>query len=214
MDRKVILGSASPRRRELLAQIGMEFEVRVSDKEEIYHSEIPEEIVKELALMKAENVMADMTVEQVLKKPATEKTEETEDRQTFLKSTVIIGADTVVVLDDKILGKPKDEEDAFRMIQSLQGRGHEVYTGVAVIEFDSEGKRSTVNHAVGTKVYVNAMTEEEIHAYIATGEPMDKAGAYGIQGRFAPFIDRIEGDYYNVVGLPVSYVYQVLYKRS
>lgn len=214
MDRKVILGSASPRRRELLAQIGVEFEVRVSDKEEIYHSEIPEEIVKELALMKAENVMADMTVEQVLKKPATEKTEETEDRQTFLKSTVIIGADTVVVLDDKILGKPKDEEDAFRMIQSLQGRGHEVYTGVAVIEFDSEGKRSTVNHAVGTKVYVNAMTEEEIHAYIATGEPMDKAGAYGIQGRFAPFIDRIEGDYYNVVGLPVSYVYQVLFKRS
>ncbi|HJB00296.1 MAG TPA: septum formation protein Maf [Candidatus Mediterraneibacter merdavium] len=214
MDRKVILGSASPRRRELLAQIGVEFEVRVSDKEEIYHSEIPEEIVKELALMKAENVMADMTVEQVLKKPATEKTEETEDRQTFLKSTVIIGADTVVVLDDKILGKPKDEEDAFRMIQSLQGRGHEVYTGVAVIEFDSEGKRSTVNHAVGTKVYVNAMTEEEIHAYIATGEPVDKAGAYGIQGRFAPFIDRIEGDYYNVVGLPVSYVYQVLFKRS
>ena len=214
MDRKLILGSASPRRRELLAQIGVEFEVRVSDKEEIYHSEIPEEIVKELALMKAENVMADMTVEQVLKKPATEKTEETEDRQTFLKSTVIIGADTVVVLDDKILGKPKDEEDAFRMIQSLQGRGHEVYTGVAVIEFDSEGKRSTVNHAVGTKVYVNAMTEEEIHAYIATGEPVDKAGAYGIQGRFAPFIDRIEGDYYNVVGLPVSYVYQVLFKRS
>ena len=214
MDRKVILGSASPRRRELLAQIGVEFEVRVSDKEEIYHSEIPEEIVKELALMKAENVMADMTVEQVLKKPATEKTEETEDRQTFLKSTVIIGADTVVVLDDKILGKPKDEEDAFRMIQSLQGRRHEVYTGVAVIEFDSEGKRSTVNHAVGTKVYVNAMTEEEIHAYIATGEPVDKAGAYGIQGRFAPFIDRIEGDYYNVVGLPVSYVYQVLFKRS
>ena len=214
MDRKVILGSASPRRRELLAQIGVEFEVRVSDKEEIYHSEIPEEIVKELALMKAENVMADMTVEQVLKKPATEKTEETEDRQTFLKSTVIIGADTVVVLDDKILGKPKDEEDAFRMIQSLQGRGHEVYTGVAVIEFDSEGKRSTVNHAVGTKVYVNAMTEEEIHAYIATGEPVDKAGAYGIQGRFAPFIDRIEGDYYNVVGLPVSYVYQVLFKKK
>ena len=214
MDRKVILGSASPRRRELLAQIGMEFEVRVSGKEEIYHSEMPEEIVRELALMKAENVMADMTVEQVLKKPATEKTEETEDRQTFLKSTVIIGADTVVVLDDKILGKPKDEEDAFRMIQSLQGRGHEVYTGVAVIEFDSEGKRSTVNHAVGTKVYVNAMTEEEIHAYIATGEPVDKAGAYGIQGRFAPFIDRIEGDYYNVVGLPVSYVYQVLFKRS
>lgn len=196
MNRKIILGSASPRRKELLAQIGVEFEVRVSDKEEIYHSETPEEIVKELALMKAENVLSDMQDEHVL------------------KSTVIIGADTVVVLDNKILGKPKDEEDAFLMIQSLQGRAHEVYTGVAVIEFDREGKRSTVNHAVGTKVYVNAMTEEEIRAYIATGEPMDKAGAYGIQGRFAPFIERIDGDYYNVVGLPVSYVYQVLFKRS
>lgn len=196
MNRKIILGSASPRRKELLAQIGVEFEVRVSDKEEIYHSETPEEIVKELALMKAENVLADMTEKQEL------------------KSTVIIGADTVVVLDDKILGKPKDEEDAFFMIQSLQGRAHEVYTGVAVIEFDSEGNRNTVNHAVGTKVYVNAMTEDEIQAYIATGEPMDKAGAYGIQGRFAPFIDRIDGDYYNVVGLPMSYVYQVLFKRS
>ena len=120
----------------------------------------------------------------------------------------------MVVLDDKILGKPKDEEDAFFMIQSLQGRAHEVYTGVAVIEFDSEGNRNTVNHAVGTKVYVNAMTEDEIQAYIATGEPMDKAGAYGIQGRFAPFIDRIDGDYYNVVGLPMSYVYQVLFKKK
>ena len=196
MDRKIILGSASPRRRELLAQIGVEFEVKVSDKEEIYHSETPEEIVRELALMKAENVLADMTEKEAL------------------KSTIIIGADTVVVLDNKILGKPKDEADALRMIQSLQGRAHEVYTGVAVIEFDRGGRRSTVNHAVETKVYVNAMTEEEIHAYIATGEPMDKAGAYGIQGRFAPFINRIEGDYYNVVGLPVSYVYQVLFKRS
>ena len=108
MNRKIILGSASPRRKELLAQIGVEFEVRVSDKEEIYHSETPEEIVKELALMKAENVLADMTEKQEL------------------KSTVIIGADTVVVLEDKILGKPKDEEDAFFMIQSLQGRSHEV----------------------------------------------------------------------------------------
>lgn len=196
MNRKIILGSASPRRKELLAQIGVEFEVRVSDKEEIYHSETPEEIVKELALMKAENVLSDMQDEHVL------------------KSTVIIGADTVVVLDNKILGKPKDEEDAFFMIQSLQGRAHEVYTGVAVIEFDSEGNRNTVNHAVGTKVYVNAMTEDEIQAYIATGEPMDKAGAYGIQGRFAPFIDRIDGDYYNVVGLPMSYVYQVLFKKK
>ncbi len=209
MDRKIILGSASPRRRELLAQMGVKFEVRVSDKEEIYYSETPEVIVKELALMKAENVLSDLLEEQVSGK---RMSGETGDGDALLKDTVILGADTVVVLDDKILGKPKDEEDAFRMIQSLQGREHEVYTGVAVIEFDSQGNRSTVSHAVGTKVCVHEMTGAEIQAYIATGEPMDKAGAYGIQGRFAPFIERIEGDFYNVVGLPVSYVYQMLFK--
>lgn len=201
MSRRIILGSASPRRRELLSQIGVEFEVRVSDKEERYQSEAPEEIVKELALMKAENVLSDLCAEQ-------------DEKNVPPRDTIVLGADTVVVLDDRILGKPKDKEDAFRMIQSLQGRTHQVYTGVAVIEFDSEGKRHTVNHAVETKVCVHEMTEEEIRDYIATGEPLDKAGAYGIQGRFAPFIDRIDGDYYNVVGLPVSYVYRVLFKAG
>lgn len=185
----IILGSASPRRRELLAQIGVDFTVRVSGKEEIYHSTVPEEIVKELALMKAENVAEELRAD---------------------RDMIVLGADTIVVLDDAILGKPKDEEEAFRMIHSLQGRTHEVYTGVAVLDFDKDGKKSVVNHAVGTKVFVHAMSDEEIRGYIATGEPMDKAGGYGIQGRFAPYIDRIEGDYYNVVGLPVSYVYQVL----
>ena len=185
----IILGSASPRRRELLAQIGADFTVRVSGKEEIYHSTVPEEIVKELALMKAENVAEELRAD---------------------RDMIVLGADTIVVLDDAILGKPKDEEEAFRMIHSLQGRTHEVYTGVAVLDFDKDGKKSVVNHAVGTKVFVHAMSDEEIRGYIATGEPMDKAGGYGIQGRFAPYIDRIEGDYYNVVGLPVSYVYQVL----
>ena len=131
-----------------------------------------------------------------------------------MKDTVVLGADTVVVFDGSILGKPSDEEDAFRMLFSLQGRTHEVYTGVAVLELDSEGNRRTVNHAVGTKVYVCGMTEREIREYIATGEPMDKAGAYGIQGAFAKFIDRIDGDYYNVVGLPVSYVYQALFREE
>ena len=185
----IILGSASPRRRELLAQIGVDFTVRVSRKEEIYHSTVPEEIVKELALMKAENVAEELRAD---------------------RDMIVLGADTIVVLDDAILGKPKDAEEAFRMIHSLQGRTHEVYTGVAVLDFDKDGKKSVVNHAVGTKVFVHAMSDEEIRGYIATGEPMDKAGGYGIQGRFAPYIDRIEGDYYNVVGLPVSYVYQVL----
>ena len=192
--KKIILGSASPRRRELLSQIGVSFEVRTSGREEIYHSAIPEEIVRELALMKAENVAGDLTDEQ----------------NEAPKDTIVIGADTIVVLDGKILGKPVDEKDAADMIGALQGRSHEVYTGVAILDYDAQGEKNVSVHAVGTKVYVNPMDEAEISAYIDTGEPMDKAGAYGIQGRFAAYIDRIEGDYYNVVGLPVSYVYKAL----
>ena len=192
--KKIILGSASPRRRELLSQIGVSFEVRTSGREEVYHSTVPEEIVRELAIMKAENVAEDLADEQG-------RTPE---------DTIVIGADTIVVLDGKILGKPKDEKDAADMIGALQGRSHEVYTGVAILDYDARGEKNVSVRAVGTKVYVNPMDEAEISAYIDTGEPMDKAGAYGIQGRFAAYIDRIEGDYYNVVGLPVSYVYQAL----
>lgn len=204
MKKKIILASASPRRRELLAQIGAEFEVRVSDKEEIYHSSRPEEIVKELALMKAENVAADLAEE--MRAAGAGNGE--------LRDIVVIGADTVVVLDGQILGKPKDEEDAADMLSRLQGRAHEVYTGTAILDYDEQGHQSVVNQAVRTEVHVHAMEEAEIRRYIATGEPMDKAGAYGIQGRFAAFIDRIEGDYYNVVGLPVSSVYQELKKAG
>lgn len=206
---KIILASASPRRRELLEQIGMEFEVITSDVEEVYTSTEPEEIVKELALLKAFDVA-----------------------QVQEGHCVVIGADTVVVQDGKILGKPKSEEEAFEMLMALQGKDHLVYTGIAMIEciesevptsftteeeleiddFDDEGIEiettfELTNHAIGTRVYVMPMTEEQIREYIATGEPMDKAGAYGIQGRFAAHIEGIEGDYYNVVGLPVSYVY-------
>ena len=144
--------------------------------------------------MKAENVAEDLADEQG-------RTPE---------DTIVIGADTIVVLDGKILGKPKDEKDAADMIRALQGRSHEVYTGVAILDYDAQGEKNVSVHAVGTKVYVNPMDEAEISAYIDTGEPMDKAGAYGIQGCFAAYIDRIEGDYYNVVGLPVSYAYQAL----
>ena len=189
MGTKIILGSASPRRRELLSQIGIGFTVRVSDKEEVYRSEVPEE---------AENVATEIFEEQ--------QAQLVREEADF----VVIGADTVVVLDQKILGKPADEEDAFRMLKSLQGRAHEVYTGVAVL-CCKEGKIQTVrSHAVKTEVYVHEMTEDEIRGYIATGEPSDKAGGYGIQGAFAKYIDRIDGDYYNVVGLPVSFVYQTL----
>ena len=196
-EKTIILGSASPRRRELLAQIGAEFEVRVSNKEEVYHSNVPEEIVKELALMKAENVAEELAEEN----PAG-----------AVKSTVVIGADTIVVQDGKILGKPADEADAVRMLTGLQGRRHDVYTGVAVLDYDENGEKHVYNYPVGTAVYVNEMTEEEIRAYVETKDPLDKAGAYGIQGRFAAHIDRIEGDYYNVVGLPVSTVYRTLRK--
>lgn len=96
------------------------------------------------------------------------------------------------------------------MIRSLQGDTHQVYTGVAVLDFDKNGEKTVINHAVETKVSVNPMSTEEIQKYVESKEPMDKAGAYGIQGRFSAFIEKIEGDYFNVVGLPVSYVYQVL----
>lgn len=219
IEKRIILGSASPRRRELLSQIGVDFEVKVSNKEEIYTSDIPEEIVKELALMKAENVASEMEEEKA-DAAASSGTAGAEAADADgaaggrLRDTVIIGADTIVVLDDKILGKPADEKDAARMLRNLQGRCHEVYTGVAMLDYDSRGEKRTTVHAVGTKVYVNPMTKEEIDSYIAAGEPMDKAGAYGIQGRFAAYIDRIDGDYYNVVGLPVSYVYGELAKAE
>lgn len=186
--KKIILGSGSPRRKELLSQIGVPFEVRVSEKEEIYTQTIPKEIVKELALMKAENVASELQA----------------------KNTIVIGADTVVVHQDQILGKPKDEQDAFRMIQSLQGDVHQVYTGVAILDFDGNGEKTVISHAVETRVSVNPMSKEEIWKYVQSKEPMDKAGAYGIQGKFSAFIEKIEGDYFNVVGLPVSYVYQML----
>ena len=189
MKKRIILGSASPRRRELLAQIGVEFEVLVSDGEEHYTSTEPSEIVQELALAKAENVAVGAD---------------------DLKNVLLIGADTIVALDGEILGKPKSEEDAFRMLKSLQGRGQQVYTGITLLLYDEVGEKSIIRHAERTEVFVHAMEDEEICRYIATGEPMDKAGSYGIQGKFAAYIDRIEGDYYNVVGLPVAYLYQRL----
>lgn len=189
--KKIILASASPRRSELMKQVGFEFEIKVSHKEETYTSEVPDEIVKELSLLKAEDIA-----------------EQTERAQR--KNLVIIGADTVVAAEGKILGKPKSKNDAFAMIESLQGKKHQVYTGTAIIIFNENGDKKIVNHAVKTDVYVNPMTEAEIWDYIEHEKVMDKAGAYGIQGRFAAFIEKIEGDYYNVMGLPVSYIYQVL----
>ena len=186
--KKIILASASPRRRELLAQAGYKFEIQVSRKEETYTSETPDEIVKELALLKAKDIA----------------------EQNDANDTIVIGADTVVAYKGAILGKPKSKEDAFEMIKAFQGDKHQVYTGVAILDYDVDGKERVVNHAVKTDVYVNPMTDEEIWNYIESDNVMDKAGSYGIQSGFAVYIEKIEGDYFNVVGLPISYVYEQL----
>lgn len=204
MEKEIILASASPRRKALLEQIGLQFSVLVSEAEEKWQGNDPAEIVQSLALAKAEAVAGKWNQEKNGKRGKVEKQE---------TGAVIIGADTVVVQDGKILGKPQDEEDAFKMLMSLRGRAHQVFTGVAVLDIEDGQVRKKILHAEKTEVFVHSMSAEEIRRYVASGEPMDKAGAYGIQGRFAAFIDGIQGDYYNVVGLPVAYVYQVLKQK-
>ena len=189
-NKKIILASASPRRHELLAQAGYEFEIQVSHKEETYTSETPDEIVKELALLKAKDIA----------------------EQNDAKNMIVIGADTVVAHKGAILGKPKSTGDAFDMIKGFQGDKHQVYTGIAIIEFNENGNKKVTNEAVKTDVYVNTMSPEEIWAYIERDNVLDKAGSYGIQSGFACHIEKIEGDYFNVVGLPISKIYEVLKK--
>ncbi|MCI5713916.1 MAG: Maf family protein [Lachnospiraceae bacterium] len=183
---KIILASASPRRKELLEQIGVKFMIEPAKGEEKITKNLPGEVVKELALQKAREVAKD---------------EE--------EPVLVIGADTVVAYGDEILGKPKDEKDAYRMLSMLQGKAHAVYTGVALI-VQNPLERKEIVFAEKTKVFVYPMTKDEILSYIATKEPMDKAGSYGIQGKFAAFIEKIEGDYNNVVGLPIAGIYQKL----
>ena len=187
MEYQIILASGSPRRKELLELIGAEFKIITSNKEEVITSTNPEEVVKELSMMKAEDVAESVSG------PA-----------------VILGADTVVAHGGRILGKPKDKEDAFRMIRSFAGEDHDVYTGVCIIKKEADGSVKKISFAEGTKVTVYPMTEVEIERYVASGEPMDKAGAYAIQGLFAPYIKGIEGDYYNIVGFPIAGIYQRL----
>lgn len=187
-NNRIILASASPRRKELMALAGYEFEIKVSKKEEKYTSTSPDEIVKELSLLKAEDIAG----------------------QEEQKNLTVIGADTVVAHKGAILGKPRSKEHAYQMIKSFQGDKHQVYTGVAILKFDEEGKKTVINHAVKTDVYVNAMTDDEIWSYIERDNVLDKAGAYGIQSGFSIHIEKIEGDYFNVVGLPISFIYETL----
>ncbi len=182
----IILASASPRRRELLKFITEDFTVKVSDAEEVTDPALSaEETVKSLAEIKGEAVA-----------------------EGYPDDTVI-SADTIVVLDGKILGKPKNEADAFSMLSSLSGRTHEVFTGVCIIH---GGEKKVF--AERTEVSFYSLSDEEIRAYIATDEPADKAGAYGIQGKGCTLVKAINGDYNNVVGLPVAKLNRILKENS
>ena len=184
----IILASASPRRKELLAQIGIEYEVLPSKIEEVVTSRIPSEIVMELAKQKAEDVAVKENI----------------------PGKIVLGADTIVSKDGEIMGKPKNETEAYAMISKLQNATHQVYTGVCLSYLTEEGE--VISHAFfeETKVNVYPIQKDEILKYIRTGSCMDKAGSYGIQDSFAAYIKGIEGDYNNVVGLPVGRVYQEL----
>lgn len=186
----LILASASPRRQELLRQIGLKFQVVPADVDEQSQGETPVQTVKELARRKAYYV-----TEQVR------------------NDGCILGADTVVVFEGRIMGKPGDREEAVSMLSSLQGNTHSVFTGVCAVK--KQGKEiQEILFAEETKVTIYKMEMWEIETYADTLEPMDKAGAYGIQGIFAKYIQCIQGDYNNVVGLPVSRIYQEILKEE
>lgn len=229
MNKKIILASASPRRRELLTQIGLDFEVVVSETEEKITSTEPAKVVEELSAQKAEAVwekLRSMTAsqgsvtkaERLDEGSGVSRTDEGSEAfepeqtsgETTMTDTLVLGADTVVACDGKILGKPADTEAAAAMLTMLQGRGHEVYTGVTIL-YEENGERKTLTFHEKTIVHFYPMTDAQIREYVATGDPMDKAGSYGIQGFCARYIRGIEGDYNNVVGLPVGRVYQELH---
>ena len=183
--KKIILASASPRRQELIGRLIPDFKVMTDNSpEEVIMGEKPEETVKRLAKQKAENVAGEIT-----------------------DDAVVIAADTMVALDGQVLGKPCDEKEAYNMLKMLSGNMHQVYTGVAVIDTKS-GK--IINEYETTGVKFRTLLDDEIKAYIKSGEPMDKAGAYGIQELGALFIQGIEGDYFNVVGLPLCRLGRIL----
>ena len=198
---QMILASASPRRKELLEQIGAEFVICPAKGEEVITETDPSAVVMELSRQKAEEVAYGGLI----------YNEQHADLATP-QDILVIGADTVVAYENQILGKPKDEEDARRMLTMLSGKTHSVYTGVTFVFIDKEGRTGEHCFFEKTDVCMYPLKEEEIDRYIQSGDPMDKAGSYGIQGRFAIHIKEIRGDYNNVVGLPVARLYQELQK--
>jgi septum formation protein len=230
----LILASSSPRRQELIRSLKLPCEIMASDVDESTASGLsPAQVVEELSLRKARAVFQRLEARS--------------------NPGIVIGSDTIVVLDNHILGKPVDEADAFRMLKSIQGRKHQVYSGVACIDTGSGDEKAgppvtrpfeigepmekagdamylgdtgqyrilsespsgqpkaMIGHTV-TKVTFRPMSDEEIEAYVKTGEPLDKAGSYGVQGLGSVFIERIEGDFYSVMGLPLNLLYQMLLK--
>lgn len=183
-DDDLILASASPRRAELLKQVGIPFRQVVSGVNENLHDpKDPEDHVRELSRRKAEDVARQMS------------------------SGIVLGADTVVVLDGEILGKPADKGEAIQMLLKLSGRDHEVFTGLTLLDVVRDFSVSAVER---TEVTFRELSQEEIEAYVVTGEPLDKAGAYGIQGKGAVLVSGIRGCYYNVVGLPLAKLMELL----
>jgi septum formation protein len=207
---RLVLASASPRRRELLSQIGLEFTVMPSTKEENAKTTEAGALVQELSRQKAVDIWEQLSGGQGQNPDADQEqiSEETQEPNLNGKrqpELLVIGADTVVCCEGKILGKPHSREAAAEMLTALQGRSHEVYTGVTLYS-----QSETVTFFECTQVEFYPMTEVEISEYIDSKEPMDKAGAYGIQGLGARFVKGIRGDYNNVVGLPVGRLYQEL----
>lgn len=204
--KQIILASASPRRKELLEQIGLEFEIIPAKGEEVITKTEPHEVVMELSYQKALEVAGMVS-----------RFSENHDEIMTPQDMLVIGADTVVAARNalgmmEILGKPEDEADAYRMLSMLSGKVHAVYTGVTLVFLDKSGKAGAHTFFEKTNVHMREMTDLEIKRYIATGETSDKAGAYGIQGKCAVYIEKIDGDYNNVVGLPVSAIYAELKK--
>ncbi|MEW6145651.1 MAG: Maf family protein [Thermodesulfobacteriota bacterium] len=187
MTYKIILASSSPRRKELLAALGLEFEVMPPSSHEIASgNETPEEFALRVSLEKASSVSRDLG-----------------------NGIVVIGADTIVVVDGEILGKPGDRDEASSMLRKLSGKEHHVYTAFSIVRPKNEVLHSEV---VDTRVRVKPLAASEIEGYIKTGEPMDKAGSYGIQGIGSFLVSGIEGSYSNVVGLPVTELLAALKK--
>lgn len=187
---RIVLASASPRRRELLKQIGLKFDIMPSHIEEVLRGSSPAENVMGLARDKAMDIYSQLTMQGE-------------------KDLLVIGADTVVALEQEVLGKPKDEEDALHMLRFLQGRTHQVYTGVCLVT--DEGAQVFYGK---TDVTMYPASDDQLKAYIASFEPMDKAGSYAIQGLGTVFVQGIHGDYNNVVGLPVAEIWQCMQRNE